>query len=222
MLKSRALPDDFDIAQSLHSPYGEISHTYGSPLVSPGTFFPSEENDVYATQAHMDNMGSPHGEEFSTSPMSSASLYSGYFTGNQTTGFGPGQDSDVMSSMGPAGLGFTNLAQTSAPGQPSFIASPNGFSKQAGNLSRPPVSHLQLYNAVRARAPSLNGNMQCTTPPLDYAETDSSVEMNSTYSGRSMDASVVSSEGQTCTSIPSYPPLPTTPLSRPCYSCDSF
>jgi hypothetical protein len=38
-MRSRALPDDFDMAQALHSPFGN-SHGLGTPLSSPGSYNP--------------------------------------------------------------------------------------------------------------------------------------------------------------------------------------
>ncbi|KAF2244252.1 homeobox-domain-containing protein [Trematosphaeria pertusa] len=40
MMRSRALPDDFDMAQALHSPFGS-THGLGTPLASPGSYQPS-------------------------------------------------------------------------------------------------------------------------------------------------------------------------------------
>jgi hypothetical protein len=40
MMMSRALPDDFDMASALHSPFGN-SHGLGTPLASPGSYTPS-------------------------------------------------------------------------------------------------------------------------------------------------------------------------------------
>ncbi|CBX91160.1 hypothetical protein LEMA_P061940.1 [Plenodomus lingam JN3] len=40
MMRSRALPDDFDMASALHSPFGNSSHGIGSPLGSPGSYDP--------------------------------------------------------------------------------------------------------------------------------------------------------------------------------------
>lgn len=37
MMRSRALPDDFDMASALHSPFG-ASHGVGTPLASPGSY----------------------------------------------------------------------------------------------------------------------------------------------------------------------------------------
>ena len=205
MLKSRALPEDFDITQSLHSPYGSESHTYASPLVSPRSYFPHDEHDVYATVGNMES-----GEEYSTSPMGATpSLYGSYFT-HRSSPFG--QDSEMVSPIGTGDgvVGFSHIGHPQAipPGHPSFMSGPNGYSKQPGSLSRPPISHLPLYDATAGIRPALtsplNGNIPCTTPPLDYGDTDSSVEMNSTYSGRSIDASV-SSEG---TGQPCQYPLP--------------
>jgi hypothetical protein len=39
-MRSRALPDDFDMAQALHSPFGN-HHGLGTPLASPGSYAPS-------------------------------------------------------------------------------------------------------------------------------------------------------------------------------------
>lgn len=40
MMRSRALPDDFDMASAMHSPFGN-SHGLGTPLASPGSYNPS-------------------------------------------------------------------------------------------------------------------------------------------------------------------------------------
>ncbi|CAE7216349.1 hypothetical protein PTNB73_08015 [Pyrenophora teres f. teres] len=40
MMRSRALPDDFDMASALHSPFGN-SHGLGTPLASPASYNPS-------------------------------------------------------------------------------------------------------------------------------------------------------------------------------------
>ncbi|KAF2748217.1 homeobox-domain-containing protein [Sporormia fimetaria CBS 119925] len=39
MMRSRALPEDFDMAQALHSPFGN-GHGLGTPLTSPGAYNP--------------------------------------------------------------------------------------------------------------------------------------------------------------------------------------
>lgn len=39
MMRSRALPDDFDMTQALHSPFGN-THGIGTPLTSPGSYTP--------------------------------------------------------------------------------------------------------------------------------------------------------------------------------------
>ena len=40
MMRSRALPEDFDMAQALHSPFGN-THGLGTPLASPGSYTPN-------------------------------------------------------------------------------------------------------------------------------------------------------------------------------------
>ncbi|KAF1978481.1 homeobox-domain-containing protein [Bimuria novae-zelandiae CBS 107.79] len=40
MMRSRALPEDFDMASALHSPFGN-THGLGTPLASPGSYTPS-------------------------------------------------------------------------------------------------------------------------------------------------------------------------------------
>ncbi|KAK8172312.1 hypothetical protein BKA80DRAFT_198127 [Phyllosticta citrichinensis] len=43
MMRSRALPDDFDMTQALHSPFGTAGHhsVGGTPMASPATYSPS-------------------------------------------------------------------------------------------------------------------------------------------------------------------------------------
>ncbi|KAF3480773.1 uncharacterized protein GIQ15_06120 [Arthroderma uncinatum] len=191
VLKSRALPDDFDMAQSLQPSYAAEHHGYTTPLVSPGTFFPPEENDPYSTA----RVGTPSGDDYSTSPLSTASVYGSYFgRGNSTFGHGRGPDSISSMSTSSDSLGsFAHMpsANASVHRQSNFM--PGSFSEH-GSM-RPSISQLHLYNAsVRARAGSLNlplrGTMPCPTPPLEFTDADSSVDLNSTYGGRSLDASM--------------------------------
>jgi hypothetical protein len=41
MMRSRALPDDFDMTQALHSPFGASAHGVGTPLTSPTSYTPT-------------------------------------------------------------------------------------------------------------------------------------------------------------------------------------
>ncbi|EFR04300.1 hypothetical protein MGYG_07307 [Nannizzia gypsea CBS 118893] len=189
VLKSRALPDDFDIAQSLQSSYATEHHGYTTPLVSPGTFFPPEENDPY----HSARVGTSAADDYATSPLSSTSAYGSYFSrGNSAFSRGP----DSMSSMSTSSdsissFGSMASANPSIHGRMHFI--PRTFGEQQGAM-RPPVPQLHMYNtSLRSRAGSLNlplrGTMPCHTPPLEYADTDSTTDMNSAYGSRSLDAS---------------------------------
>ncbi|KAM5442715.1 hypothetical protein MferCBS31731_002098 [Microsporum ferrugineum] len=189
VLKSRALPDDFDMAQSLQSSYAPEHHGYTTPLVSPGTFFPPEENDPY----NSGRVGTSSGDDYTTSPLSTVSAYSSYF-GRGSSTFSRGTDSiSSMSTSGDSLGSFASIssANPSIHGRVNFI--PRSFGEQQGTM-RPSVPQLHMYNtSVRARTGSLNlplrGPIPCPTPPLEYTDTDSSVDLNSTYGSRSLDAS---------------------------------
>ncbi|KAK2841585.1 hypothetical protein FQN49_006112 [Arthroderma sp. PD_2] len=194
VLKSRALPDDFDMAQSLQSSYSTEHHGYTTPLVSPGTFFPPDENDPYSSA----RVSTPSGDDYATSPLSTASVYGSYF-GRGSSAFGHGRGPDSISSISTSSDNLSSFAPMSSTNasihrQSTFM--PGSFSEQHGSM-RPSMSQLHLYNAsVRARAGSLNlparGTVPCATPPLEFTDTDSSVDLNRTYGGRSLDASMSS------------------------------
>ncbi|KAK2739279.1 hypothetical protein FQN57_006614 [Myotisia sp. PD_48] len=188
MLKSRALPDDFDISQSLNSPYGTESQPFSTPLVSPGSICAPDESGMF-------NLGRPGSmrtvsEDYGTSPLHSMSLYDGYYPPNNATpSFGHGQEPPHSSRVPSTGDVLANLA----PIHDRRKMIPNSFGKSSS--SRPSISQLHSFtDSIRARAGSLNSPMRsatsCPTPPLDFTDTDSSVDMNSTYGGNSLDTSI--------------------------------
>ncbi|DAA72856.1 TPA_exp: putative Homeobox transcription factor [Trichophyton benhamiae CBS 112371] len=189
VLKSRALPDDFDMAQSLQSSYATEHHGYTTPLVSPGTFFPPEENDPYGSA----RAGTAAADDYTTSPLSSTSAYGSYF-GRDSSAYSRGSDSISSMSTSSDSIGsFGSLpsANPSIHGRMNFV--PRSFGEQQG-AHGPSVPQLHMYNtSLRARAGSLNlpmrGTIPCHTPPLEYTDTDSSTNINNAYGSRSLDAS---------------------------------
>ncbi|KAI1341986.1 hypothetical protein F5Y15DRAFT_329579 [Xylariaceae sp. FL0016] len=62
MIKMRAVPDDFDNVQALHSPYGAV-HALGTPLTPPVDFGPSSYTDHIMRPLMVDTMRRGEGDD---------------------------------------------------------------------------------------------------------------------------------------------------------------
>lgn len=80
MLKSRALPDDFDTTQVLRTPFDHKS-TSETPVASPRAQFRVLKKKPMLTifQGLLTNPNRPNDEEYAMSPMSAPSAGGGYF-----------------------------------------------------------------------------------------------------------------------------------------------
>ncbi|PGH11434.1 hypothetical protein AJ80_07113 [Polytolypa hystricis UAMH7299] len=195
MLKSRALPDDFDMSQALHSPYGNRSHPSSTPLPSPGgAYFPSHTDSDILTPLVLDPMKRPGEDEYVTSPLSANSTYGGYFA--SPTNAPPGSEADVLSPTATAHdrtALYTSVPHppTSAPRHMNMFSRSSSFSN-AYSQTHPQIPRLQLHDrAVRSRAGSLNSPLRAsisyTTATLDYGVADAPIGLNVGYNGHSFD-----------------------------------
>lgn len=79
MLKSRALPEDFDMTQALHSPYGG-QPGLGTPVASPITYFPPYHENSMIRPLVAEGPRRHNEDEHVTSPLSIPSTYTNFFT----------------------------------------------------------------------------------------------------------------------------------------------
>ncbi|KAH7152274.1 hypothetical protein B0J13DRAFT_259162 [Dactylonectria estremocensis] len=175
MIKMRAVPDDFDNVQALHSPYGAV-HGLGTPMPSPGDL---------GAQSYAQHMIRPLIVDVRRGAPSDHSSPTGLTPGFGGLGFHPTGgmgNPDMMSPISPApndrypyGSHFSapmsGGARTSNP-----FASQNGLESpmEANRQSPLPLQPLQLRDSLsRARSESaqspLRSSMAWKGDAIDYA-----------------------------------------------------
>ncbi|KAF2843136.1 hypothetical protein M501DRAFT_926337 [Patellaria atrata CBS 101060] len=150
MMRSRALPEDFDMAQALHSPFG-APHGVGTPLGSPAGYNPGFPEGNMMRPLSIDTLRRlPEGAHMSPTGISPAF---GGFT------FTPPQSAtEGLSPVSPTGEGspfnYPGPMDQNRRGNP-FVGSPNGFT------SHPQIPRLQIHDrVVRTRAESLSSPLR--------------------------------------------------------------
>ncbi|KAL1962633.1 hypothetical protein VTN77DRAFT_9347 [Rasamsonia byssochlamydoides] len=164
MLKSRALPDNFDMAQVLHQPYGGRT-TSGTPLPSPRTDRSSFASNGDSKPLVVNTVKRPSGDDYPISPSSTTSAY-----GNYVTSLTSGAPSDNLSPTSPT----SNRTPISAPSAslpvanhrtPSTLPRSHSFSA-AYSHGWHPLQRLHLPTSdSRSRAESLSSPLR---PRLPY------------------------------------------------------
>lgn len=168
VLKSRALPEDFDMAHALHSPYGG-NHGMGTPLASPASYLPSYHEGVVMRPLMMEGLRRQSEDEITTSPISMSSAYGNFFTP-------PGSvASDNMSPISTtserAQWGTLPSSQNTSPRSGNPFTRSSSFSTA---YHHPQLPRLQLHDRVtRTRAESLGSplrsSMSYTGSALNYS-----------------------------------------------------
>jgi hypothetical protein len=168
MLKSRALPEDFDITQALHSPYvGQ--QAMGTPLGSPVTYLPYGEAGVIRPLAH-DGMRRQSEDESTNSPISMGSAYGNFFT---PPGSAPTSEnlSPISATSERGHFGGIPHSQSTSPRYTNPFVRSSSFSTAYHPNPHIPRLHLQ-DRMVRNRAESLGSplrsSMSYTGNALDY------------------------------------------------------
>lgn len=187
MLKSRALPEDFDMAQVLYSPYGSQPPS-GASLTSPNNFFGSHAEAGALRPLLIDNMKRPADDDYVTSPLSPSSGYGNCFGPSGTGPTSNDSISPVSTASDRAAL-FTSLSnsQTSSSRTSNPFTRSSSFSAGYPRTSHPQIPRLQLHDRVsRSRAESLGSPLRTSISysgnPLDYGEGLSPTGMNLPYS----------------------------------------
>lgn len=198
VLISRTLPDDFDIPQAIHSPYGSWQQS-SDTLTSPRSYFNShQEGGDFLTPLMIDIIRRPSDEDYATSPLSASSAYGGYFP-SPTSASASGSEPE----MPPITIGGDNAAlyaslsnpQTSAPRYMSPCTRSSSFSNSFSQASYPRIRGLQQPNAARPRAGSLGSPLRAsisyTQAISDYGTPDpSSLGLDMPYNTQSYDNTV--------------------------------
>ena len=178
MLKMRAVPDDFDNIQALHSPYGAV-HGIGTPLQSPVDYSSSYGEQGMMRPLVVDTVrrqgsGEPHISQTGLSPSFGH------------VGFAPSGSMGTPSVLSPLSLNSSDRFYGSHLSSPLSVGSQgaNAFNRQSSNdnysmhsqpLSSRPLQPLQLRDTMsRSRSQSLQSplrsSMSWKGDALNYAE----------------------------------------------------
>jgi hypothetical protein len=152
MMRSRALPDDFDMTQALHSPFG-ASHGVGSSLNSPSNYAPSFPEGNMIRPLNLDTLRRVPDH---MSPTGITPAFGGFnFTPPQSV-------TDTLSPVSPAGDSPFNYSPTleGSPRRSNPFA--NGVSSPSTFTSHPQIPRLQLHdrNINRSRSESLSSPLR--------------------------------------------------------------
>jgi hypothetical protein len=154
-MRSRALPDDFDMAQALHSPFGN-HHGLGTPLASPGSYAPSYSESNMMRPLSIDTLRrGPLDNHISPTGISPAF---GGFT------FTPPQSAtdtlSPVSAHGDSPFGFNSAPLDSSPRTSNPFSMP--VSAPQGYAAQHSIPRLTLHadRIARSRAESLSSPLR--------------------------------------------------------------
>ena len=178
MMKSRALPDDFDMTQALNSPFGTLPQPYSTPMASPSSFASGFVETGTIRPLMIDSMRRQSEDDITMSPLSINSAYGGFYTPPGSVGassqnispaVSPVSERPNLTSHGPAQMHNQRGATQ------YFRSSSFSTGSRAPQHSHPYVPRLQVHDrAGRARAESLasplRSSMSYSGNALDYSE----------------------------------------------------
>ena len=176
-MKSRALPENFDMTQALHLPFGAHSSAIGSPIASPASYA-SAFSDIGSIRPLMGDVIRRHSEDDSiVSPLSMSSAFSNFYTPPNSV-----RASKNLSPISPTGERFhAGLSQANSPRITNPFIRSGSFSTT--NRSQPYIPKLQIRDRLtRTRAESLasplRSSMSYIGNALDYGESQCPVDLD--------------------------------------------
>ncbi|KAI0444609.1 hypothetical protein F4803DRAFT_245584 [Xylaria telfairii] len=145
MIKMRAVPDDFDNVQALHSPYGAV-HALGTPITPPVDFGSSSYADHIIRPLLVDSIRRDNDDHLSPTGLSPA------FGGIGFTPSGTMSSSDILSPLSPSPneRGYYSSHLTSPLGGSSRASNP--FARQS-SLDTGVQMHSQPRQHIRPLQP---------------------------------------------------------------------
>ncbi|KAI9732547.1 MAG: hypothetical protein M1834_003882 [Cirrosporium novae-zelandiae] len=170
MMKSRALPDDFDMSHALYSPFGG-PHPMGTPLSSPASFGPGFPENALIRPLTMDSIRR-QSDDSTVSPISMGSAYGSSFTPPSS---GPPSEniSPISTTSDRQAFSTFSGSQTISPRNP-FGGRSSSFS--VTNPYRTPIPRLQSHERfARSRAESLASPLRAS---MSYSTTSPDQDMN--------------------------------------------
>jgi hypothetical protein len=184
MLKSRALPEDFDMTQALHSPYGG-QQAIGTPLASPGSYLPYGEGGIVRPLMG-EGIRRPSEDESTISPVSMGSAYGNYFT---PPGSAPGSENLSPISTTSDRTHFSTVPQCQTPSPRNTNPFMRSSSFSTAYHPNHHTSRLQMHDRmVRNRAESLasplRSSMSYSGNALNYGENQHAAAVPPAYDPR--------------------------------------
>jgi hypothetical protein len=155
-MRSRALPDDFDMAQALHAPFAN-SHGLGTPLASPAGFSPTFSDAHMMRPLSIDTLRRGPLESH-MSPSSAMSPAFGGFT------FTPPQSAtetlSPVSAHDSSPFGFPSAPLDGSPRTSNPFSLPTSTPSAYSTHHNIPRLSLHAERIVRSRADSLNSPLR--------------------------------------------------------------
>jgi hypothetical protein len=166
-MRSRALPDDFDMAHALHAPFGN-AHGLGTPLASPAGFSPSFSDGNMMRPLSIDTLRrGPLESHMSPSGMSPA--FGGFaFTPPQSA-------TDTLSPVSAhdsSPFGFPSAPLDHSPRTSNPFSLPTSTPSSYSTHHNVPRLSLHADRIVRSRAESLNSPLRSS---VGYGHANSSM-----------------------------------------------
>ncbi|KAF2280163.1 uncharacterized protein EI97DRAFT_439225 [Westerdykella ornata] len=158
MMRSRALPEDFDMASALHSPFGN-THGIGTPLTSPGSYHPGFPEGNMMRPLSIDTLRRGPIDSH-VSPTGISPAFGGFtFTPPQSA-------TDTLSPVsqhGDSPFGFPSAPLEGSPrtSNPFSSMSMSGPPAYAAHHSIPRLS-IHADRIARSRADSLNSPLRAS------------------------------------------------------------
>ena len=176
MMKSRALPDDFDMTQALHSPFGSVPQPFSTPLASPASYASSFPDGGIMRPLMIEGLRRQSEDDVTISPLSMNSAYGSFYTP-------PGSvpPSENLSPISPVSERSTimsnSISQNTSPRSTNPFIRSSSFSTTFHPHSH--IPRLQIHDRIsRTRAESLasplRSSMSYNGNALDYGTTQAS------------------------------------------------
>ncbi|KAF2672758.1 homeobox-domain-containing protein [Microthyrium microscopicum] len=148
MMRSRALPDDFDMHQALHSPFSQIQNVNSSTLSSPSGYSPLSAGDGQFPQR-------PLGLELRRMPENGHHMSP--IPGYSPFTFTPPQSNDGLSPISPGG-NESPFSFSPSIGGPERRGNPFGglTSPSTAFTSHPQIPRLHMHDGPRSRPEALS------------------------------------------------------------------
>lgn len=170
-MKSRALPDDFDMTHTLHSPFGSIPHQFTNPVGSPGPYASSFQEGGMNRIMTVENLRRQSDDDGIVSPLTMGPPFSNYYS---PPGSVPASENISPISPMSERTNFTghSMSLSSSPRRPNPFVRSSSFSTTTYN-SHPYIPRLPSHDRLqRARADSLasplRSSMSHVNTTLDY------------------------------------------------------